>query len=216
MSGSGSAAAPAGRPAEVVELRPGKVSPEALLTALREGHPRAPALLYDAFADDVNRLVWSLLGADPDHDDLVQVAMLKVLRKAKDVREPGALKGWVRMVTINVVRGELRKRKLRRALFVGGDAVDPDRFEAASADPERQRLLRATYAALEKLPADERIAFTLRVVEEHTLPEVAELCGCSLATAKRRVARARSKFEKIARRDPALRARVAGEGGGLR
>ena len=50
-------------------------------------------------------------------------------------------------------------------------------------------MLEALYAALAALPVDERLAWTLRHVEGSTLEEVAVGCGCSLATAKRRIAR---------------------------
>jgi RNA polymerase sigma-70 factor (ECF subfamily) len=42
------------------------------------------------------------------------------------------------------------------------------------------------------MPADDRIAWTLRHVERHGLDAVASLTGCSLATAKRRIQRAQS------------------------
>jgi RNA polymerase sigma-70 factor (ECF subfamily) len=42
------------------------------------------------------------------------------------------------------------------------------------------------------MPADDRIAWTLRHVERHGLEGVAALTGCSLATAKRRIQRAQS------------------------
>jgi RNA polymerase sigma-70 factor (ECF subfamily) len=40
------------------------------------------------------------------------------------------------------------------------------------------------------MPLNERIAWTLRYVERHRLEAVAELAGCSLATAKRRILKA--------------------------
>ena len=43
---------------------------------------------------------------------------------------------------------------------------------------------------LQTVPPDDRIAWTLRHVERHRLEAVAELCGCSLATVKRRILRA--------------------------
>ena len=46
------------------------------------------------------------------------------------------------------------------------------------------------------LPADERIAWTLRHVERHRLENVAALVGCSLATAKRRIGRAQAFLEE--------------------
>jgi RNA polymerase sigma-70 factor (ECF subfamily) len=58
---------------------------------------------------------------------------------------------------------------------------------------------------LTTLPADDRIAFALRVMEGMELLEVAEACRVSLATAKRRIARAQRRFAELVARDPWLR-----------
>ena len=50
------------------------------------------------------------------------------------------------------------------------------------------------YGALDGLPARERVAWTLRHVEGESLEQVALLCDCSLATAKRRIASAHEKL----------------------
>ena len=47
------------------------------------------------------------------------------------------------------------------------------------------------YALLQTMKADERIAWTLRHVEGHDLQSAADLAGCSLATVKRRIRRAK-------------------------
>jgi RNA polymerase sigma-70 factor (ECF subfamily) len=53
-------------------------------------------------------------------------------------------------------------------------------------------MLAQVYALLCTMPADDRIAWTLRYVERHRLEAVAELTACSLATAKRRIQRAQA------------------------
>ena len=52
----------------------------------------------------------------------------------------------------------------------------------------------------------------VRFAEGFDLAETARACGCSLATVKRRLARAQRRFQVIARRDPVLRAFIADEG----
>ena len=69
-------------------------------------------------------------------------------------------------------------------------------------------MLARACTVLDRLGADQRLAFTLRFVEGYRLQEVAELCGCSLATTKRRLARASERFVELARRDPLLRERL--------
>jgi RNA polymerase sigma-70 factor (ECF subfamily) len=48
------------------------------------------------------------------------------------------------------------------------------------------------YRLLDELPANERLAWTLRHIEGEQVEAVASLCGCSLATAKRRIAAAQT------------------------
>ena len=69
--------------------------------------------------------------------------------------------------------------------------------------------MRETYAILSDFPADERLAFTLRFVSEMQLTEVAAACKVSLATVKRRLARAEKRFVEAARSNPALTERMA-------
>jgi RNA polymerase sigma-70 factor (ECF subfamily) len=70
------------------------------------------------------------------------------------------------------------------------EPVELDTIASADADPEARALLAQVYALLQTLSADDRIAWTLRYVERHRLETVAVMMDCSLATAKRRIARA--------------------------
>jgi RNA polymerase sigma-70 factor (ECF subfamily) len=79
----------------------------------------------------------------------------------------------------------------------------------AAPQGETSEAVRATYAILAKFPADERLAFSLRFVSEMQLTEVADACGVSLATVKRRLARAEKRFVEAAKSHPALSDRMA-------
>lgn len=167
-----------------------------LLHRLQERAPGANTMLHARFGQEVNRLVWRLLGADMDHDDLVQDIFEKLMRTTHQVREPDALVGWVRAVTVNAVRSELRKRKVRRLFFRSeSERSEPVRDGVGSA--EGREVLQKLYRVLDAMPADDRIAFVLRYVEGLSMPEVAEQCNCSLATVKRRIARAQGQLAAL-------------------
>ncbi len=70
------------------------------------------------------------------------------------------------------------------------EPVELDTIASSEASPEARAQLAQIYALLRTLPPDDRIAWTLRYVENHRLEAVAELTECSLATAKRRILRA--------------------------
>lgn len=185
-----------------------------LLELARKGSPQFAARLYDRFHRDINRVVHRFLGPDADHDDLVHDAFVQVLRHIDQVREPDRLASWVVSITVHTVYRELKRRKLRRWFF-GKKKVEP--LEAVGeTDLEGRRLLRGVYQVLDAMPATERRVFVLRYLDDRSMAEVAELCDCSLSTAKRSLARAEQRFETLAARyAPEIAARfVAGWGRG--
>jgi RNA polymerase sigma-70 factor (ECF subfamily) len=178
-----------------------------LLDLAKNGDPTAAAAaVYDRFSLDVNRLVWRLLGADAEHDDVVQQVFVHIITGLSRVRDAEALSVWMASVCVKTVRSEIRRRRIRRFFLVSG--VQVSRVAAPVQDHESRDLLEKTYSLLELLPADERIAFALRYIDEQPLAEVAAACNCSLATAKRRLQRAAQRFTRLASRDPAMAERL--------
>jgi RNA polymerase sigma-70 factor (ECF subfamily) len=183
---------------------------DAELLSLVRGAERdaAAALLYDRFCGDVNRLVWRLLGADGEHDDIVQQVFLHLLAGVARVRDEAALPAWVAAVCVKTVRSEIRRRRVRRFFQLGAGARSQT-VATPVEDYEARDLLERTYTVLEAMPANERIAFVLRYAEERALVDVAAACGCSLATIKRRLQRAERRFVRLSARHPALAERLA-------
>lgn len=173
----------------------------ALAAALRENPTATAERIHARFAKDVNRLVWRLLGADAEHHDLVQQVFLKIIVNGRRLRDPERLSSWVQAITVNTVYEELRKRDLRRLLHRDTPTnLHPNLVR----DVELRDLLLRAKAMMDKLPAKERIVFVLHHVEGRTLADVADLCGFSLATAKRRLGAAHRRFERLAAGAPDL------------
>jgi RNA polymerase sigma-70 factor (ECF subfamily) len=99
--------------------------------------------------------------------------------------------------TVRVAQRRLQYRRARS--FLGFDEVDPrdvTELFAKDASAEDRALLSRVYSELDDVSAKERVAWTLRYVEGEPLESIATLCGCSLATAKRRIATVESFLEK--------------------
>ena len=187
--------------AEVVKLVGKELSNSEIVEGVLNRDAQAAAALYDRFAGHINRLVWRLLGGDEEHDDVVQQVFLSALSSMGKLRDPQALGGWLVGITVNTVRREIRSRKARRIfrLVPGTSELPP-----VSRDPDRQLLAPSFYTVLSRMRASDRIIFTLRFVEGYSLGECAAACRCSLATVKRKLARARRVFYRQARLDPVL------------
>jgi RNA polymerase sigma-70 factor (ECF subfamily) len=173
---------------EAVEL-------EVLLAAVARGDREAIGLFFDRFEREVNRLVWTMLGADAEHDDLVNQAFEVMLQKIGSVRSPAAVSGWVRQVTVNTVRMELRRRRWRR-FFSSEEEKALEHPDFSVPDEHERARLRALYRALDRLSVDDRTLIVLRHLEGLELTELAEAVEVSLATVKRRLARAEARLSK--------------------
>jgi RNA polymerase sigma-70 factor (ECF subfamily) len=130
-------------------------------------------------------------------EDIVHDAFVRAHQRLGELREPAAFRSWLGSIIVRLVRTRLRRRRLVAMLGLATpEPVDLDAVATSDADPEVRALLAQVYALLQTLPADERIAWTLRHVERHRLESVAGLAGCSLATAKRRISRAQAFLDE--------------------
>jgi RNA polymerase sigma-70 factor, ECF subfamily len=136
-----------------------------------------------------------LMGRDQDIEDVIQDVFVEALKGLTALRDPEAVKGWLAAVTVRVGMKRLRRRRIARAIGLG-EEWDPTWLTAPEASPEQRTLLVQVYRMLEEFPAAERVAWSLRYLQGERLEEVASLCHCSLATAKRRIARVQSVMEE--------------------
>jgi RNA polymerase sigma-70 factor, ECF subfamily len=176
-----------------------------LLRALRARHPGAVAVLYDRHASHVHRALRSALGPDADLPDLVQDVFIRAMAGISELEDLARVRSWLTTIAVFTARAHIRRRVRRN--FLG--LFSPQRTSLTQVEPaslEARSALRQTYAVLDELPVNERLAFTLRFVHGMTLPEAAEACAVSLATFKRRLARAEHGFFERAREVPALAA----------
>lgn len=170
---------------------------------LRGGDGQAIAVLFDRHAASVQRVLERVLGVDHEVPDLLHDVFVAAMTGIGKYRgDTASLRPWLTQIAIRSARKCIRRRTTRRVLGLRTPGELPD--VAGAIDPEHQSAVRRAAAALDRLPADERIAFCLRHVEGMQLDEVAHACDTSLATVKRRLAKARGRFERLAARDGLL------------
>lgn len=182
------------------------VGDPALVQGVRAGNPVAMTEFHDRFALPVHRILWGVLGPDHELADLHHDVFVRALGSIHKLKETDALQGWMNAIAVNTAKAAIEKRTSRRrwSVSLAPEAVP----EVSSPDPTRRldarEALRAIHALLDQLPVAERVAFALRFIEGLELTEVAVACEVSLATIKRRLARAETHFTTLARRSPSL------------
>ena len=140
---------------------------------------------YDEFASVVRTV--ALILRDTDRaEDIAEDAFLQLLlnwNKVSRYESPG---GWVRRVAIRLAMRALRRDRLwsvvRHRMITPGPEP-PSRYDLAG--------------AIAKLPGSQRAAIVLHYYEDRPLAEVAALTGCSEATARVRLHRARRRLAQL-------------------
>lgn len=182
----------------------------ALVAGLKDGDDSAAAELFDLYQEYVVRLLSRLIGYDSEISDALQDVFLRVYRGIHRLRSPEALTTWMTRVTTLTAIDILRKRRRRRWLRYVAPESMPD-VEVEGIDESGQAALLRTHRLLDRLPPEQRVAFSLRKMCGLELTEVAESCGCSLSTIKRRIASAEAEFTRLALEDPVLSVRLRAE-----
>jgi RNA polymerase sigma-70 factor (ECF subfamily) len=179
-----------------------------LLAGLVAGDHLAQTVVFRQYQDAVQRVLMRILHEPQDVADALQDTFIKIFRSASHVKDPRALRVWVLRVAHSVGLDEFRRRRRLRDRGM----VDIERLvlPAPGAPPEVRGALQDMYRVLSCLPDSERMVFAMRFIEGRELATIAAACELSLATVKRRLGRAESRFMSLARRHPGLSEWVTG------
>jgi RNA polymerase sigma-70 factor, ECF subfamily len=155
-------------------------------------------MLYRRHAGSLLAMTIRLLANRGEAEEIVQDTFVTAFEQLGTLREPGAVRGWLGQIAVNLVRRRFRRARLMR--FVGLDRGADDATLESLADPGVSTDQRVELALVDRLlrgmkPAL-RLAWMLRRVDGLELGEVASLCECSLATIKRRIVEADAIIER--------------------
>ncbi len=170
--------------------------------ALLEGEPQAFERLFDQYASPLVRLSYYFLANAPEAEDAVQdtlMGFIQALRSGRFHGGNGTLNAYLRNSVCNRCIDRLRKRGVLHLSYddMGDETIV---LSAQSNWPSQalddKRIRQAIERAVQVLPAAQRSAIVLRVVEGYSYREIAEALGISLNYVKNLLARARARLRK--------------------
>ncbi|MCB0737824.1 MAG: RNA polymerase sigma factor, partial [Bacteroidetes bacterium] len=138
-------------------------------------------------------------------EDLTQEVFVEVYLKVQHFNEQAQLFTWIYRIAVNKCLEEQRRRKqqkrasyFKNLLGIGEEALDVE--DKLNAHPgystENQDKAKFILAALEKLPENQRIAFTLMQTQGHSTKEVADIMNVSFSSVESLVFRAKKNLQK--------------------
>lgn len=162
---------------------------DAELLARAGAHDRAAfAEIATRYYQPVYRLVWRMTNGSADAEDIAQEAFMRLWRNPGQIREAGALKGWLMRVASNGVIDRSRKPR-HGALDDAPEVADP---QARPDEPlDRSQAARIVDRAIAGLPERQRLALSLVYFEGLTNIAAAEVLEVSVEAVESLLARAR-------------------------
>ena len=159
-----------------------------LLKAAAAGSHAAFAEIASRHYQPVYRLAWRMTNGAADAEDMAQEAFVKLWKNPSQVREAGALKGWLMRVVANAVIDRSRKPR-SGALDDAPEVEDPQARPDAPLD--RAQAARLVDARIAALPERQRLALSLVYFEGLNNIEAAAVLEVSVDALESLLARAR-------------------------
>lgn len=157
---------------------------------------------FESLVRKYQRLVYALChrltGAHQAADDVAQETFIKVYLALPSFIDGREFYPWVRKIAVNNSYNFLRKRT-REAPLADEETLDrpghlASRQESPVETTERDELERKFKAALQSLPPDQKVIFTLRAVEDLSYAEIARTLHIPTGTVMSRLSRARKRL----------------------
>lgn len=179
---------------------------ESLLRRAGAGEALAFRELFLRHRTDVARLVYRMLSAPSDLEDVVQEVFVQVFRSLKDFRGQSKFSTWLHRVTVNVVLMHRRSARSRPVLTeeAPSDVVADERRPLPDEDAERMERMRAFQRLLGRLAEKKRIVFVLHELEGLAPSEIADIVGAPVLTVRTRLFYARRELEAMLADEPSL------------
>ena len=161
-----------------------------MLAKVRDGDERAREELFARYLPMLQRWARGRLPGyareSLDTDDLVQVTLLRALRRVDqfEPRREGAFLAYLRRILMNRVRDEI-KRSVRRAGKTPADAAMAAALPSAVEEAIGRQIVERYEAALEQLAEQQREAVILRLEFGCSHQEVADAIEAPSANAAR-------------------------------
>ena len=165
---------------------------EKLVESAKKGDVEAFDKLVFLHQDQVYARAYRILGNAEDSADVQQETFIHAWRNLRKFRQEAQFSTWLHRIAVNLClsmrrrKGYMSQESLVEELHIQSATLNP------AACHERAEALAALRRVLAGMPTHYRILLVLRDMEERSFREIAEILGCSVASARTRLCKARN------------------------
>ncbi len=186
---------------------PTRTSDEVLVGRLAAGDSGAFDEIFERYHQQIYNFVKKQVADAESVEDLVQEVFLRVYKSSKNFDVEKKFSSWIYKIALNEVK-RFWKRSASRQTFSlntplgdeGGDTERADLLEDQRVTPdvmtETELFSKNLRHLIDRLPEKQRMVVMLKVYQDLTFEEIAEICECPLSTVLSRMRYAVNKLRR--------------------
>jgi RNA polymerase sigma-70 factor (ECF subfamily) len=159
--------------------------------------------LIDSYGDRVHNTILSIIQNKEDTEDLTQEVFVEIYNSISKFKGGSQLYTWVYRISTTKALDLLRKRKAKKrfafftSIFSGeGEEMEIPDFNHPGITIENTERSKILFAAMNKLPENQKISFTLSQIENLSYKEIAEVMNLSISSVESLIFRAKGNLKK--------------------
>lgn len=171
-----------------------------LIIKIKKGDKEAFSLLVNSFSQKVMNTCYKFLLNREDARDISQEVFIEVFQSIGSFREEAKLSTWIYRITVTKCLDEIKTRNRKKRITSLGRLLHLDELAnwiSGGVMPDRAMIEKENMdemmEALNGLPDNQRVAFTLSKIEGYTNPEIAEIMNTTTIAVESLVYRAKKR-----------------------
>lgn len=177
-------------------------SSEDLIARVRSGDDEAFRLIFERYARAIFRFIYGMAGQWEVAEELTQETFMGAYKNIGSLRDDTKLSAWLYGIARNVTHNSFRSHRAGLDRSIDEISIG-EQTENDQVAPDHQLLNKerhqAILSALSMLDEDKRLAFTLKVLQQKSYQEIAEITGYSIPKLKTDVHRAKIEMRGVLR-----------------
>jgi RNA polymerase sigma-70 factor (ECF subfamily) len=176
-----------------------------LIVQLQQGDNQAFKRLVDEWQDMVYNTALGIVQKEEDADDITQDVFIQVYQSVSSFKGESKFSTWLYRIVISKALDHVKKKKRKkRFAFVQSifgnyaeEDIYPEEFNHPGVLMENKERAAELFKAMQQLPDNQRIAFTLHKLEAQKHQDIAAIMNLSVTATESLIARAKGNLRKI-------------------
>ncbi len=175
-----------------------------LIVQLQQGDEQAFKKLVDKWQDMVYNTAVGIVQNEDDADDITQDVFIQVYQSVSSFKGESKFSTWLYRIVISKALDHVKKKnRKKRFAFVQSlfgtaseEEIHPEEFNHPGVLMENREKAAELFKAMQQLPDNQRIAFTLHKLEAQKHQDIAAIMNISLTAVESLIARAKGNLRK--------------------